>query len=110
MIKKIKLGNFYRPPGMEAQYGLGAALFQQIRKLVEGNNLVVIVGNFNFPDIEWCNREYTSPTSGNFIYICKDMSLNKCVEEGAGGGNTLDLIFFKWGNNIKFESRGKFWS
>ena len=41
---RIKLGNFYRPPGMEAQHGLEASLFQEFRKVVEGNNLVVIMG------------------------------------------------------------------
>ena len=40
---KIKLGNFYRLPGMEVQYGLEASLFQEIMKVVEGNNMVVIL-------------------------------------------------------------------
>ena len=52
---------------MESQYGLEVALFQEIRKVVEGNNLVFTVGDFNYPDIKWCDRQYTSPTSGNFI-------------------------------------------
>ena len=50
MIKKIKLGNFYRPSGMEAQYVLEASLFHEIRKVFEGNNLVVIVRDFNYSD------------------------------------------------------------
>ena len=41
---KVKLRNFYKPLGMEAQYGLEASLFQEIRKVVEGNNLVFIMG------------------------------------------------------------------
>ena len=78
---------------MEYQYGLEASLFQEIRKVVEGNNLVVIVGDFNYPDINWCDRQYTSSTSGNFIDFCEDIFLNQYVEEGTRGGNTLDLIF-----------------
>ena len=50
--KKIKLGNFYRPPGMKTRYGLEASLFQEIRKVVEGNNLVVVVGDFHYRDIK----------------------------------------------------------
>ena len=52
--KTIKLWNFYRPPGMDAQNGLEASLFQEIRKVVEGNNLVVVVWYFNYPYISWC--------------------------------------------------------
>ena len=48
--KEIKLGNFYRPPGMETRYGLEVSLFQEIRNVVEGNNLVVVVEDFNYPD------------------------------------------------------------
>ena len=58
---------------METQHGLKASLFQEIRKLVEGNNLVVIVGDFNYPYIDWCDRQYTSSTSVNFIDFCEDI-------------------------------------
>ena len=61
--KKIKLGNFYRPPEMEAQFGLEASLFQEMKKVVEVNNLVAVVGDFNYPDITWCDRSYISPKS-----------------------------------------------
>ena len=91
--KKIKLGNFCRPPGMEGQYGLEASLFQEIRKVIEGNSLVVIAGDFNYLDINWCYRRYRSPTSRNFIDFCKDIFLNQYVEESTREGNTLDLIF-----------------
>ena len=51
-VTKIKLGNFYRPPGTEAQYGLKASLFPEIRKIVEGNNnSVVIVEDFSSTNI-----------------------------------------------------------
>ena len=90
---KIKLGNFYRLPGMEAQHRLEASLFQEIRKVVEGNNLVVIVGDFNYPDINWCDRQYTNLTSRNFIDFCEDLFLNQYFEEGIRGGNILDFSF-----------------
>ena len=79
MIKKIKLVKFYRTPGMEAQYVLEAVLFHEIRKVFEGNNLVVFVGDFNYPDIKWCNRQYTS-TSSNFIYFCEEHVFNQYDE------------------------------
>ena len=44
---------------MEAQYGLEAFLFQEIREVAEGNNLVIIVGDFNYSDIKWYYRHYT---------------------------------------------------
>ena len=51
MNKKFKLGSFYKSPGMEAHYRLEASLFQEIGKGVEGNNLVVILWDFNYPYI-----------------------------------------------------------
>ena len=38
---------------MESQYGLKTALFQEIGKVVEGNNLVFTVRDFNYPDIRY---------------------------------------------------------
>ena len=35
----------------------------------EGNNLVVIVGDLNYPDVNWADAMYTTPTSGKFIYL-----------------------------------------
>ena len=49
-IKKVKLANFYKPLGMEVQQWLAISLFQKIRKIVKGNNLVIIMGGFNYPD------------------------------------------------------------
>ena len=54
--------------------------------------MVVIVGDLNYPNINWCDRQYTSPTSGNFIDLWRYF-LNQCVEEGTRGRNTLGLIF-----------------
>ena len=56
--KIIKLGKFDRSPLMGAQNGWEASSFQEIRKVVEGNNLVGIVGDY--PYINWCDRQYTS--------------------------------------------------
>ena len=47
---------------MEAQYGLETSIFQEIRKAAKGSSF----GNFNYLDINWCDRRYTSPTSGKF--------------------------------------------
>ena len=71
MIKKTKLGNFYRPSVMEAQQRFEASLFQEIRKVVEGNNLEIVMGYFNDPDINWFDILYTNPTSGHFIDFMK---------------------------------------
>ena len=86
--EKIRLGNFSWSPLMEAQNGLEASLFQEIRKVVEGNNLVVVVGDFNYPDINWCDRRYTSPTSGNFIDFCEDF-FKICMLRKEPEGETL---------------------
>ena len=50
------------------------------------------MGDYNYPDINWCDRQYTSPTSLNIIDLCNDMFLSQYVEEGTRGGNTLEKI------------------
>ena len=59
----------------------------------EGNNLVIIVGDFNYPNIKWCDRPYRSKTSGSFTDFYEDIFLNQYIKEGTRGGNTLDLFF-----------------
>ena len=54
------------------------------------------MGDFNYPDINWCDRRYISPTSGNLkIDLGENIFLNQYVEEGTRRGNTLDLILFQ---------------
>ena len=49
--------------------------------------------DFNYPNINWCDKQYITPTSGDFIHFCEDIFLNQNLEDGTRGGNTLDLIF-----------------
>ena len=82
---------------MDAQGEFEASLFQEIRKVVEINNLVVIVGDFIYPRINWCDRRYRSPTSRKFIAFCEDIFLNQyIVEEITRGRNTLENFYHKW--------------
>ena len=67
---------------MGAQYGLKASLFQKIREVLDGNILVLIVGDFNYPHINWGDGRCTLSTSGNFINFCEDIYLKQNVVEG----------------------------
>ena len=63
---------------MEAQYGLEASLLHEIKKVVEGNDLVVFVGDFNYPDINGCDRQYKNSISRNFIDFCGHFFKSVC--------------------------------
>ena len=76
---------------MEAQQRLEGSLFQEIRKVVEGNNLIVIVGDFNYPDINGVINSIQIHHQET-IDFCEDI-LNQYVKGGTRGGNTLDLVF-----------------
>ena len=58
---------------MEAQYGLKASLFQEIKKVVEATDSLIVIVNFNYPDINWCDRWYISLTSGKFTDFSEDI-------------------------------------
>jgi len=52
----------------------------------------LLMGDFNFPDIDWSSSEGHTPVSRNFIDCIEDGFLTQHVAEGTCNGTTLDLV------------------
>ena len=82
------IGVCYRAP--DSQIINDNALYQLIDK-VSKDNVVVIMGDFNFPQFNW-NRIETIDESHPFIECINNNFLAQLVEEPTRGNNYLDLI------------------
>jgi len=81
-------GFFYRPP--DASEEQLKFLIEKMCKFKTVNT--IIIGDFNFGDINWKNS--TSGTPGKiFLNTIIDQSLTQCVKSKTREKNTLDLVF-----------------
>ena len=89
--KKVRLGNFYRPEHQN-NLRLEEDLFKEFEKGVSSNYATVIVGDFNYRDINWDLKSYTSSFSQRFLELCDNLFLSQYVAHTTRGNNILDLI------------------
>ena len=69
---------------------------------LSGNNKVIILGDFNFPSINWQTLLGTSETSSLFCDFVYDNNLDQLVTEPTHvKGNILDLILTNVSDNIQ---------
>ena len=85
--KLISLGLFYRPPdSTETQLNF---LLKVMNHFIGHDT--IIIGDFNFPDINW--RTHTSGVNGKiFLKHISTKSLIQCVKKPTRALNTLDLV------------------
>lgn len=96
--KSISLNCFYRPPNKQDLEYIDTAV-AEIKNLREKNknNIFLLGGDFNLPDIDWTSYDTHSnqvPTQVNqaFIRMTADLSVQQLVNKPTRGENTLDLI------------------
>ena len=83
----LYVGIFYRPPN--AEEGENEEVFRLIRKI--SNKAVVIMGDFNYPGINWEGME--SDNNGErFFQLVSDCFLFQHVKSPTRGQNILDLV------------------
>ena len=83
----VKLGLYYCAPNNTIDYI--EALCNEISQHAVGK--VVIMGDFNFPDINW--EDYSSSQySVRFRDTCLDSFLHQMIHENTRGNNILDLV------------------
>ena len=92
---KFLLGLFYRSPSSSQDEFI--EITKQIRGHTKGN--VIILGDFNFPDIDWNLRD-ASGVAKDFLNVLDDCFLHQHVMEPTRGNNTLDLILTTEHNSI----------
>ena len=54
---------------------------------------IIMLGDLNFPDIDWSDPNPSCPTAGSLINLSNQLFLNQQVTEPTRNQNVLDLIF-----------------
>jgi hypothetical protein len=101
-LEKTLFGICYRPPDSKAEDDEG--LFQILSSV--SNEPVVIMGDFNFPTINWELHSADEGKSIKFVECVEDCFLWQHVDKATRGDNVLDLVFSSEKNmieNLKVE-------
>ncbi|RMC21672.1 hypothetical protein DUI87_02540 [Hirundo rustica rustica] len=86
----ILLGVCFRPPNQEEEVD---NLFYKQLENVSGSSALVLVGDFNLPDICWELNTAEKRQSRKFLECMEDNFLLQLVGEPTRGGTMLDLLF-----------------
>ena len=86
---KILLGICYRPP--DSAKTNDDSLFNLITKACECSKDVIIMGDFNYPQLNWKDDSLLN-ISSPFVECLNDNFLTQMVNESTRGDNTLDLL------------------
>ena len=83
------VGVYYRPPCQSKD--LEDVFLQQMTKLSRNKDLIVM-GDFNYPDICWRLKSAKIAKSNKFLTSLADNIIVQKVEEATRGSAILDLI------------------
>ncbi|RMB99816.1 hypothetical protein DUI87_23593 [Hirundo rustica rustica] len=86
----ILLGVCYRPPNQDEEVD---NLFYKQLNNVSGSSALVLVGDFNLPDIFWELNTAEKQQSRKFLECVEDNFLSQLVSKPTRGGTVLDLLF-----------------
>ncbi|KAF1501108.1 hypothetical protein FQV17_0014956, partial [Megadyptes antipodes antipodes] len=86
----ILLGVCYRPPNQDE--GADEAFYKRLAE-VSRSLALVLMGDFNFPDICWKYNTAERKQSRRFLECVEDNFLTQLVSEPTRGGASLDLLF-----------------
>jgi len=85
----LVLGNVYRPPYCSIEQDI---MLGNLIKEVCHNNDVVIMGDFNFPNIDWNNNVVAKGQGLEFLEVLDDCFLFQSVKECTRDNAVLDLV------------------
>uniref|UniRef100_A0A493TF21 Reverse transcriptase domain-containing protein n=1 Tax=Anas platyrhynchos platyrhynchos TaxID=8840 RepID=A0A493TF21_ANAPP len=85
----VLVGNCYRPPNQDEDTD---EFYRQLTEVVK-SSVLVLVGDFNFPDISWKHNTGQRKQSRRFLESVEDSFLTQLVSEPTRGGAPLDLLF-----------------
>ena len=88
--KNLIFGIVYIPPNSSNAYH--SSVFNFIHSLPQTNN-IIIVGDFNYPDIDWFTLTGTNLNSSSFCDLIFDINFVQLVDAPTHiAGNNLDLV------------------
>ena len=87
--KPVRIGICYRPPNFQGNSD--NALIEKISELCQTNDHIVLMGDFNFSDIDW-NCSGTLNQSHPFVECLDNKFLSQIVDKPTRGKNYLDLV------------------
>ena len=88
--KTIKLGTFYRPPNTDRE--CDQMIFSEIKKAIgdrSKSDPVVVMGDFNYGDIDWELFSADRENSKEFLEIVSDCFLNQLILSPTRGPNII---------------------
>jgi len=88
----ITVGVYYRPPDQEEE--IDEAFYRQMQAASQSQALV-LMGDFNHPDISWEDLTARQAQSKRFLQSIDDNFLMQVVEEPTRKGTLLDLVLTK---------------
>jgi len=85
----ITVGVYYRPPDQEEE--IDEAFYRQLQTASQ-SQVLVLLGDFNYPDISWEDHTARHSQSRRFLQSTNDKFLMQVVEEPKRKGALLDLV------------------
>lgn len=89
----ILLGVCYRPPDSPYSFVTDLRASMTTATQLCPVDKIYLLGDFNFPDIDWVNLTPSCHASEELINITLDFNLFQVVNEPTRGSNILDLVF-----------------
>ena len=86
----ILVGVCYEPPNQDEE--MDEVFYKQLLEVAQSPALV-LMGNFNFPDICWKYNKALRKQSRRFLECVEDSFLTQLVSDSTRGGAPLDLLF-----------------
>ena len=80
----------YRPPGYSASDN--QALVEFLDQKINQLDNIYLLGDFNYPHINWSNSTASTPEEAAFLNFCTSNSLSQFVNEPTRDENILDLV------------------
>jgi len=93
----LVLGNVYRPPNCSIDQDI--MLGNLIREVCHKNE-VIIMGDFNFPNIDWENNLIVKGQGSEFLEVIDDCFLYQLVKDFTRDNAILDLVFSSCENKV----------
>lgn len=90
--KRILIGACYRPPAADPKFTDNLRQSLEMATHSFPSDCVYLLGDFNFPQIDWLTLSSLCHNSNNFLNFSLDFNLFQVVNEPTRESNTLDLI------------------